>query len=84
MNPIVLVWSAAKLYEVILFLIFRCWKVWIVLLALEGVMSVGMDQSLIRRTLLYDSTKAEIERIYQEIECEKQQAQSAAQSQPNP
>ena len=43
MNPIVLVWSMAKLYEFFLFLIIRCWKVWVVLLALEGVMSVGMD-----------------------------------------
>ena len=76
MNPLILVWSVGKLYYFIGFVILRFWKVWVVLLALEGGMSVFMDQSLIRRTLLYNPTQVEIERVLYEIECEKQQAQN--------
>ena len=74
MNPIVLMWSVAKIYEFFFFLLIRFWKVWAVLLALEGFVSVTTDISLVRRTLFYNTTDAGIQRVLNEIECEKQKA----------
>ena len=70
MNPIILMWSVAKLYEFFLFLFVRFWKVWAVLLVLEGFVSVTSDTSLVRRIFFYDSNDAEIQRVFNNIDKE--------------
>lgn len=81
MNPIVLMWGASKIIEILGLLFIKGWKVWIVLFAIEGVFSATSDLSVLRRVVLYDSTKAEIRRVVQEVECEFEQKRAVEASQ---